>query len=72
MEEQRDAITREEAEGQIAERRTMSFKHELIAQLHRGVPVSLSALLRRSLDVMSVAVIGHLGSSAMSRVGSAM
>ena len=42
-----------------------SVKQEFLAQLHRGVPVSLSALLRRCLDVMSVAVIGRLGSTAM-------
>ena len=40
-------------------------KDEVIAQLLRGVPVSLSSLGRRCLDVMSVAVVGHLGSSSM-------
>ena len=40
-------------------------KEEVKAQLLRGVPVSLSSLGRRCLDVMSVAVVGHLGSSSM-------
>ena len=38
---------------------------ELAAQLHRGLPVSLSSLLRRVLDIFSVIVVGHLGKEAM-------
>ena len=41
------------------------LKEELIVQLRRTIPVSLSHLMRRSLDVMSVAVLGHIGKDVL-------
>lgn len=38
---------------------------EFKAQLRRGIPVALSSLCRRSLDIVTVAVLGHLGSESL-------
>ena len=41
------------------------YRAELFKQLRRGVPVSIAALCRRSIDALSLSFVGRLGADAM-------